>query len=305
MSQGQPHLYEYGGLGAEMFFGPSELNGEEFDQVVVTFDHNVQRYIHAFDLDSGSQRFAEPVFGLQDAGLQTQVHVGHDGKLIMPEFVAAGLGWGLQTFDPDDCSRIWRFDPGIASGMSNPKVGIDGMIYVNWDLSRTSKVDPDGSEVWRHKPAEGGIHSRAVPSPSNDLLIVPGLPTFGVSGWIKALDIDTGEEIFREVLEDENGGRKTPEGDAIFSHDGATAYVYVDILGDPPGAQYCYLYAIATGESGCAADVNGDGALNILDFVAFQSLFTSGDPLADCNADAVLNILDFVCFQGLFVAGCP
>jgi hypothetical protein len=58
------------------------------------------------------------------------------------------------------------------------------------------------------------------------------------------------------------------------------------------------------GEAGCAADVNGDGDLNILDFVAFQGLFVAGDPAADCDGNGALNILDFVCFQGLFAAGC-
>jgi hypothetical protein len=54
----------------------------------------------------------------------------------------------------------------------------------------------------------------------------------------------------------------------------------------------------------CPADCNADGALNILDFVCFQTRYQAGDPAADCNADDVLNILDFVCFQGLFQAGC-
>jgi hypothetical protein len=31
----------------------------------------------------------------------------------------------------------------------------------------------------------------------------------------------------------------------------------------------------------------------------------SGDADADVNADGVLNILDFVAFQGLFIGGCP
>jgi hypothetical protein len=57
--------------------------------------------------------------------------------------------------------------------------------------------------------------------------------------------------------------------------------------------------------AGCDADVNGDGALNILDFVAYQGLFVGGDPAADCDDNGLLNILDFVCFQGLFQAGCP
>jgi probable HAF family extracellular repeat protein len=62
---------------------------------------------------------------------------------------------------------------------------------------------------------------------------------------------------------------------------------------------------LLTPTGGCAADVNGDGALNILDFVAFQVLFVGGDPGADCDGNGALNILDFVCYQRLFQAGCP
>lgn len=55
---------------------------------------------------------------------------------------------------------------------------------------------------------------------------------------------------------------------------------------------------------GCAADFNGDGTLDILDFIAFQGAFVAGDPSADCDANGRLNVLDFVCFQSLFQAGC-
>jgi len=55
----------------------------------------------------------------------------------------------------------------------------------------------------------------------------------------------------------------------------------------------------------CPADVNGDGSLSILDFIAFQELFEAGDTGADCNEDGELNVVDFVCFQGVFAAGCP
>jgi hypothetical protein len=55
---------------------------------------------------------------------------------------------------------------------------------------------------------------------------------------------------------------------------------------------------------GCFADCDGNGALNILDFVCYQGLFQSGDPAADCDGNGQLNILDFVCFQGAFVKGC-
>lgn len=55
---------------------------------------------------------------------------------------------------------------------------------------------------------------------------------------------------------------------------------------------------------GCAADVNGDGQLNVLDFVAFQSLWQGMDPAADCDASGAFDVLDFVCFQQVFVKGC-
>ena len=48
---------------------------------------------------------------------------------------------------------------------------------------------------------------------------------------------------------------------------------------------------------GCPADVNADGQLNILDFIAFQLLWQGQDEAADCNADGVLDVLDFVCFR--------
>jgi hypothetical protein len=55
----------------------------------------------------------------------------------------------------------------------------------------------------------------------------------------------------------------------------------------------------------CPADVNNDGALDILDFVTFQLLWQAADPAADCDANAEFNLLDFVCFQHLFQEGCP
>ena len=54
----------------------------------------------------------------------------------------------------------------------------------------------------------------------------------------------------------------------------------------------------------CAADFNGDDDLNILDFVAFQTLFQQQDNLADCDGNGVYNVLDFVCFQQTYQAGC-
>ena len=61
----------------------------------------------------------------------------------------------------------------------------------------------------------------------------------------------------------------------------------------------------ATPLAGCPGDYNGDGALNILDFVDFQLGWQAMDAAADCDGNGAFNVLDFVCFQQLFQAGCP
>ena len=55
--------------------------------------------------------------------------------------------------------------------------------------------------------------------------------------------------------------------------------------------------------SPCYPDVNGDGVLNILDFVAFQALFQSGDPEADCNGDGGAQHPGFRLLPGRLPAG--
>ncbi|OAB63228.1 hypothetical protein AY599_27275 [Leptolyngbya valderiana BDU 20041] len=54
----------------------------------------------------------------------------------------------------------------------------------------------------------------------------------------------------------------------------------------------------------CRADFDGDGVLDIFDFLAFQNAFASGDLAADFDGDGVLNIFDFLAFQNEFAAGC-
>ncbi|MCA9299911.1 MAG: exo-alpha-sialidase, partial [Phycisphaerales bacterium] len=54
----------------------------------------------------------------------------------------------------------------------------------------------------------------------------------------------------------------------------------------------------------CVADVNGDGALDIFDILAFLALLDGGDVGADWNGDTVLDIFDVLGFLEAFDAGC-
>ncbi|MEQ9096003.1 MAG: integrin alpha [Phycisphaerales bacterium] len=75
---------------------------------------------------------------------------------------------------------------------------------------------------------------------------------------------------------------------------------------DPGGLQGAGSSYVVYGRTpiDCPADLNGDGVLNIFDFLEFQNLFAMGDPIADFDGDGSLTIFDFLAFQNAFVAGC-
>ncbi|OAB63265.1 hypothetical protein AY599_20820 [Leptolyngbya valderiana BDU 20041] len=57
-------------------------------------------------------------------------------------------------------------------------------------------------------------------------------------------------------------------------------------------------------DDACRADCDGNGELNIFDFLCFQNLFASGDLAADFDGDGRLTIFDFLEFQNAFDIGC-
>jgi hypothetical protein len=54
----------------------------------------------------------------------------------------------------------------------------------------------------------------------------------------------------------------------------------------------------------CAADITGDGALNIQDFLAFLQLFASADSRADFDHNGSVNVQDFLGFLQAYGVGC-
>ncbi len=76
------------------------------------------------------------------------------------------------------------------------------------------------------------------------------------------------------------------------------------LVGDPAIEVRGLVRRTGCADAGCFADFNGDGALDIFDFLAFQNAFDAGDLAADCTEDGSLDIFDFLCFQNAFDAGC-
>jgi hypothetical protein len=72
----------------------------------------------------------------------------------------------------------------------------------------------------------------------------------------------------------------------------------------PPSQAYSH--GLFTATLRCLADLSGDGALNVNDFVSFSAAFAAGDlRAADFSGDGRLNVNDFVSFQQAFAGGCP
>jgi hypothetical protein len=174
------------------------------------------------------------------------------------------------------------------------------------------------------------FHSLDAP---NLFVAPPGQQNFGFIPLSRVLTVSGNENV--DLTFDDP---PTAVGFEFYSNDGDPAIITVEIVGgddfhwvieqEPDSLGYIGIVAakpiarvnwtaflggitntgidnVASDTFGCAADINGDGVLNILDFVAFQAAWQNQDPKGDCTADGSYNILDFVCYQALFVDGCP
>ena len=125
-------------------------------------------------------------------------------------------------------------------------------------------------------------------------------------GWVLSHQkISDTEGGFIGILD--NGDRFGHSAAALGDLDGddvgdLAAGAYTDDDGDTDRGAVWMLFL--DGVPTCPADINGDGELNVLDFVVFQLLWQAGDAAGDCDANGIFNVLDFVCFQQLFVDGC-
>lgn len=152
-------------------------------------------------------------------------------------------------------------------------------------------------------------------------LLNPPMTPFYLSFWSETTQMEGGEtlliEYFSELQQQwlvldtivaDSGSMNTFE---LFEYE-MPVQAYGDVLQvrftvDNDAADSWFLDDISVSvESvgGCAGDFNGDGQLNVLDFVAYQTAFINEDPAADCDDNGQFNVLDFVCFQAAFTAGC-
>jgi hypothetical protein len=112
--------------------------------------------------------------------------------------------------------------------------------------------------------------------------VFSGEPAPGLSSWIWLVTLEPGEYTFETLAEFE------------LAIDGASG------SSDLPTTEVRFTFLDAP----CPVDFDGDGALTIFDFLAFQTAFDAGEPAADFDGDGEFTIFDFLAFQTAFDAGC-
>jgi probable HAF family extracellular repeat protein len=71
------------------------------------------------------------------------------------------------------------------------------------------------------------------------------------------------------------------------------------------GSVGAFLIEGFTPPSMCAADLNGDGALDFFDVSAFLNAYTNREPAADFDGNGTWDFFDVSAFLGAYNAGCP
>lgn len=201
-------------------------------------------------------------------------------------------------------------EPALYSGFGNA-IALDATTMVvgapdfggtPFELAGAAYIfERDEQGVWQEvEMHEGGgfIDYAASVAVDGDRALVGSIGAF-VGGFTGKVDVfeRTAPGIWTQVDPLLSGEANDGFGSSVAMH-GARAVVgapFDNELAGEAGAVYVYAES-------CTADVNGDGAVDILDFVAFQQLWIDQDAVADCDANGIFNVLDFVCFQIEFSA---
>jgi WD40 repeat protein len=232
-----------------------------------------------------------------------------DGVLL-----ATGGQFGVAIWRVADASLVRWLDNG-QSDFSSVAFSPDGSV-----LAAAASCTPDlngnctGGQIRLWNAADGAL-LRTLTVPGTDgtysVAFSPDGRTLLSGGDAGAYDPFTSQPAYYGVL------RLWRTADGALLHeftqdigDGSSAVM--SVVFSPSGAllAFCRFDALVTVArtpgtvETCSADMNGDGSLNIQDFLAFLTAYAAGSPQADFTGDSLITIADFLSFLSAFAAGC-
>ena len=268
-----------------------------------------------FDLQTGEQLHAlQPDDGLPNDKYGRAVAINESHAIVGAEEdgergISAGAAYLFDLETGDQLAKLLpeEIDPGDHVGASVGLTNSSALIGAFGDDDNGSNAGAaywfslsDYEEIDKVLPGDGGSGDDfgiAIAISANGTLI--GARSGGNGAFSGAA------YLFRNG----NQHRLTPIGgnEADFfgiavglGHNAIVGAAGTDDHGVNAGAAYVF-----DAGAGCAADVNNDGVVDVLDFIEYQVLWQSQSDAADCDANGQFNVIDFVCFQLRFEDGCP
>lgn len=237
----------------------------------------------------GAPGWDEP--GATDCGAVTMFKMGGIGPKILPPSPEAQAHFGQAVAVGDG----W-----IAVGAPDSKVGQNeqaGAVYLfavdGLQITYKQKLTNGGGTAYKKFGwAVAMAGERLFVAQANSGLVVPY--TLGGNGvWTRGDDIVDPDSPANGHF----GAAVATDGARLVVGDDYDDYVELNFA--DAGAAY-----VVELPSACAADTDGNGLLDLFDFLGFQNLFVAQDCRADLNGDGVYDFFDFLAYQNAFSAGC-
>ena len=224
---------------------------------------------------------APGIDGAVFAGLAERIGLSDAGAVA---FVGQVAGDGITT---EDNSAIWAGTPGDLGVVVREGDDVPGAAGMTFGVLSSPAVTDSGFVAFT---AQLRADAEEIIPNFGLFLAAPGGGITAVAMEGDPFSIGGEDKTISDLAFDSPGG-----GRSSLAEDGTVLFkVYFEDRSQ----------ALVMGAQGCYGDFNGDGDLNVLDFVAYQIAWQDMDPAADCDGNGAFNVLDFVCFQQAWQAGC-
>lgn len=290
-------------LAGQAWFGDDLFGNYDLYVVKTDADGNVQ-WTQVFEYADGFGAGADIAFSVEEVSTGGYIIGGYTQSIVWD-------GWVIRTDELGNMIWDQTYGDGGSDAITSVREledggfilgGLDAFNFGAVDMLLT-RTDDMGNPIWSRifgDPDKDDQGQCVRVMPDGGFVLAGFASSFGDSwdSYIVRTD-DEGQALWSQI----DGGESDDRAWSVAVGNGSVvaagwAWSTGAGLGD------IHLFAMNDPALGCGGDFNGDGVLDILDFVAFQNAFTQGDLGADCNGDGALNILDFVCYQALFQAGC-
>lgn len=300
-----------GGITGEIRFWSQHRGVESGESLLVEYNDLLLGWTALATLESDGSiqdefvlhRFVMPPFAAHDELKLRFTAMGSDTSddwyiddVAVREFTSNALPWEDGFEDGITATLDWASSDAVATtDASNTPEGTMSAKLVGSQSMTSADVDVSNppSTVWmRYRLQHQGVES-------GESLLVEYKDFVGTWRTLETIASDGVDQTSFELRQ---------VALPIFGFGANTALRFTNQGNEADDAWYIDDVAISlefVEDTGCPADLNGDGLLNFFDVSAFLTAYNAMDPVADFNDDGMYNFFDVSAFLTDFNAGCP